>query len=59
MRPDDWPAVRTIQTSIFPENVASLELHKRCGFRVVGTRERIGQLDGVWRDTVLMERRAR
>jgi L-amino acid N-acyltransferase YncA len=51
--------VWTIQTSIFPENVASLELHKRCGFRVVGTRERIAQLDGVWRDTVLMERRAR
>jgi L-amino acid N-acyltransferase YncA len=48
----------TIQTSIFPENAASVELHRRCGFRVVGTRERIGQLDGVWRDTVLMERRA-
>jgi L-amino acid N-acyltransferase YncA len=47
----------TIQTSIFPENVASVELHKRCGFRVVGTRERIGKLDGAWRDTVLMERR--
>ncbi|MGZ4357941.1 MAG: N-acetyltransferase family protein [Gaiellaceae bacterium] len=47
----------TIQTSIFPENGASIELHRRCGFRVVGTRERIGQLDGVWRDTVLMERR--
>jgi L-amino acid N-acyltransferase YncA len=47
----------TIQTSIFPENVASIELHRRCGFRVVGTRERIAQLDGVWRDTVLMERR--
>jgi len=49
----------TIQASIFPENVASVGLHTRCGFRVVGTRERIGQLDGVWRDTVLMERRAR
>src|SRR5262249_14755482 len=47
----------TIQTSIFPENAASIELHRRSGFRVVGTRERIGQLDGVWRDTVLMERR--
>jgi L-amino acid N-acyltransferase YncA len=47
----------TIQTSIFPENVASIELHKRCGFRIVGVRERIGQLEGVWRDTVLMERR--
>jgi L-amino acid N-acyltransferase YncA len=48
----------TIQTGIFPENEASLELHKRCGFRVVGTRERIGQLHGVWRDVVFMERRA-
>jgi L-amino acid N-acyltransferase YncA len=47
----------TIQTSIFPENVASIELHRRCGFRVVGSRERIGQLDGAWRDTVLLERR--
>ena len=47
----------TIQTSIFPENVASIEVHRRCGFRVVGTRERIAQLDAVWRDTVLMERR--
>lgn len=47
----------TIQTSIFPENLASIELHRRCGFRLVGIRERIGQLHGVWRDTVLMERR--
>jgi L-amino acid N-acyltransferase YncA len=49
--------VWTIQTSIFPENVASIELHRRYGFRVVGVRERIAQLRGVWRDTVLMERR--
>jgi L-amino acid N-acyltransferase YncA len=49
--------VWTIQTSIFPENVASIELHRRHGFRVVGIRERIAQLRGVWRDTVLMERR--
>jgi L-amino acid N-acyltransferase YncA len=48
----------TLQTSIFPENRASLALHQRCGFRVVGVRERIAQLDGVWRDTVLLERRA-
>ena len=47
----------TIQTSVFPENAASVALHEHCGFRVVGTRERIGQLDGAWRDTVLMERR--
>lgn len=48
----------TLQASIFPENVASIRLHRHCGFRVVGVRERIGQHHGVWRDTVLMERRA-
>ena len=47
-----------IQTSIFPENRASLVLHERCGFRVVGTRERIAKRDGIWRDTVLLERRS-
>jgi L-amino acid N-acyltransferase YncA len=47
----------TIQTSIFPENETSIALHRQCGFRVVGIRMAIGQLDGVWRDTVLMERR--
>jgi L-amino acid N-acyltransferase YncA len=47
----------TIQTSIFPENRASLALHERCGFRVVGRRERIAKRDGVWRDTVFLERR--
>lgn len=50
--------VWTLQTGIFPENGASLALHARHGFRVVGTRERIGRLDGVWRDTVLLERRS-
>ena len=54
----DASGIWTIQTSIFPENVASIELHRRCGFRIVGTRERIAQLDGAWRDTVLLERRA-
>jgi L-amino acid N-acyltransferase YncA len=47
-----------IQTSIFPENRASLALHEKCGFRVVGTRERIAKRDGVWRDTVFLERRS-
>jgi L-amino acid N-acyltransferase YncA len=47
----------TIQTSVFPENRASLALHERCGFRVIGTRERIAKRDGIWRDTVFMERR--
>lgn len=49
----------TVQTGIFPENRASLELHKRCGFRVVGVRERLGKHDGVWRDVVFLERRSK
>ncbi|HIQ05475.1 MAG TPA: N-acetyltransferase family protein [Anaerolineae bacterium] len=49
----------TLQASIFPENVVSIALHKACGFREVGYRERIGQMNGVWRDTVLMERRSK
>jgi L-amino acid N-acyltransferase YncA len=47
----------TLQTAIFPENRASLALHRRAGFRTVGVRERIGRLDGRWRDTVFLERR--
>ncbi len=49
----------TLQGASFPENVASLRLQRRCGFRVVGRRERIARLDGNWRDTVLTERRSR
>jgi L-amino acid N-acyltransferase YncA len=49
----------TVQTGIFPENVASLALHRAVGFREVGIRERIGQLHGRWRDVVLLERRSR
>jgi phosphinothricin acetyltransferase len=48
----------TIQAVIFPENMATLALHQRCGFRVVGRRERIGQHHGVWRDTLILERRS-
>jgi phosphinothricin acetyltransferase len=48
----------TLQAGIFAENSASLVLHLHCGFRLVGVRERIGQLDGVWRDVMLLERRA-
>jgi phosphinothricin acetyltransferase len=50
--------VWTLQAGIFPENEASIELHKSCGFRVVGQRERIGQLNGIWRDLSLLERRS-
>ena len=48
----------TLQAGIFPENAASIALHERAGFRIVGTRERLGQMDGRWRDVVLMERRS-
>jgi L-amino acid N-acyltransferase YncA len=50
--------VWTLQAGIFPENEASIHLHATEGFRVVGRRERIGQLDREWRDVVLMERRS-
>jgi L-amino acid N-acyltransferase YncA len=49
----------TLQAGIFPENEASIALHKNCGFREVGFRERIARLHGVWRNTVLLERRSK
>ncbi|HSN10161.1 MAG TPA: GNAT family N-acetyltransferase [Hanamia sp.] len=49
----------TLEAGIFPANIASIKIHENCGFRIVGTRERIGQMNGVWRDTVLMERRSK
>ena len=48
----------TLQAGMFPENVASRALHERFGFRELGRRERIGKLKGVWRDTILFERRS-
>jgi L-amino acid N-acyltransferase YncA len=48
----------TLQAAMFPENAASIALHERCGFRTVGTRERLAKLHGVWRDVLLMERRS-
>ncbi|MEU6975047.1 MULTISPECIES: N-acetyltransferase family protein [unclassified Streptomyces] len=48
----------TIQSGIFPENTASLALHERTGFRIIGTRERIGRHHGNWRDVILLERRS-
>ena len=54
----DAAGVWTIQASVFPENEATLRLHHALGFRVVGRRERIAQLNGVWRDTILLERRS-
>lgn len=48
----------TIKAVIFPENEASIHLHKSCGFRLVGIHERMGKMDGVWRDNVLLEKRS-
>jgi L-amino acid N-acyltransferase YncA len=48
----------TVQSGVFPENTASLRLHERAGFRIVGTRERVGRHHGRWRDVVLIERRS-
>lgn len=49
----------TLQAGIFPDNAASIELHRRCGFREIGRREKLGKLGGVWRDVLLLERRSR
>jgi L-amino acid N-acyltransferase YncA len=51
--------VWTLQAGILSENIASIELHKGCGFREVGMRERLGRLHGLWRDVILLERRSR
>jgi len=49
----------TLQAGIFPENEASIAIHRRAGFRIVGTREKLGCMNGRWRDVVLMERRSK
>jgi len=48
----------TLTAGIFPENKASVRLHLGCGFRLVGVRERLGELNGEWRDVLLFERRS-
>jgi phosphinothricin acetyltransferase len=48
----------TLQAGVFPENAASVALHERAGFRLVGRRERLGQMHGQWRDVLLLERRS-
>jgi L-amino acid N-acyltransferase YncA len=58
VRGSETAGIWTLQAGILPENLPSLGLHTRCGFREVGRRERLGQLAGVWRDVVLMERRS-
>ncbi len=48
----------TLQSSVFPENEASIAIHLACGFRILGRRKRVAMLNGVWRDTVIVERRS-
>ncbi|MEU2620577.1 N-acetyltransferase family protein [Streptomyces sp. NPDC007157] len=57
-RSTESAGIWTIQSGVFPENTPSLALHQRMGFRIIGTRERIGRHQGVWRDVVLIERRS-
>ena len=49
----------TVQSGIFRDNIASYKLHMKCGFREIGFKERVGQLKGVWKDNVLLERRSK
>jgi phosphinothricin acetyltransferase len=58
IRRSEEGGIWTLQASVFPENEASVALHLRNGFRIVGRRERISQLRGVWRDTLILERRS-
>ena len=58
VRASEDAGVWTLQAGIFPENTASIALHERCGFRVVGIRKRLGRLRGRWRDVALLERRS-
>jgi phosphinothricin acetyltransferase len=58
IRVSERAGIWTLQAVIFPENIGSIRLHERCGFRLVGRRERIAQRDRVWRDTLLLERRS-
>ena len=58
VRESEAAGVWTLQAGIFPENEASIALHEKCDFRVVGKRERLGKLAGRWRDVMLLERRS-
>jgi L-amino acid N-acyltransferase YncA len=58
IRRSEAAGIWTLQAGIFPENKASLRLHLVCGFRLVGVRERLGELNGIWRDVLLLERRS-
>jgi len=59
IRASEAEGIWTLQAGVFPENASSLALHRRCGFREVGRRERLGKLGDTWRDVILLERRSR
>ncbi len=59
VRASELEGIWTLQAGIFPENEASVRMHERCGFRLVGRRERLGKVNGRWRDVLLLERRSR
>ena len=58
VRQSEAEGIWTLQAGIFPENAASLRIHEKAGFRLLGTREKIGKQNGIWRDTALLERRS-
>jgi L-amino acid N-acyltransferase YncA len=58
IRDSEREGIWTLQAGIFPENEASVRLHERAGFRIVGVREKVGSMGGRWRDVILMERRS-
>jgi phosphinothricin acetyltransferase len=58
VRRSEQAGIWTLEAGVFPENRASVTLHLGCGFRLVGVRERIGRLNGEWRDVLLLERRS-
>lgn len=59
IRQSEAAGIWTLQSGIFPENTASIKTHEACGFRMIGYREKIGNMNGVWRDNVIMERRSK
>ncbi|WP_312824671.1 N-acetyltransferase family protein [Epilithonimonas sp.] len=59
IRQSEKNGIWTLQSGIFAENESSIKLHEKCGFRIVGYREKIGKKNGVWKDNVLMERRSK
>lgn len=59
IRQSESEGIWTLQSGIFSENQSSIKLHEKCGFRIVGIREKLGKMDGIWRDVTLLERRSK